>query len=222
MRRQLPLPLPPRSALGRADFVVGPANAAALAGVEGWADWPDGRLLLTGPEGAGKTHLARVWQALRPGTDWTTGAMLKADEVPALAAAGAVVDDAGGAAGDAAAEQALFHLLNLCKAEAAPVLIVARTPPRDWGLGLPDLASRLTATTALRLEAPDDALLAAVLGKHFADRQVAVAPEVLAWLVVRIERSLSAAAQVAARLDAAALEGRRAITIPLARSVLLP
>lgn len=222
MSRQLALDLPLRAASGRGDFVVAPANAAALAAMDGWAAWPHGRLLLVGPEGAGKTHLARVWQAARPGTAWAEGDALDPSAVPALAAAGAVVDAAEAVAGDPARETALFHLVNLAQAEGAPLLLAARRPVRDWGLRLPDLESRLAATATVALAAPDDALLAAVMAKLFADRQVAVGPEVLAWLVLRLERSLAAAAAAVARLDAEALAQRRAITVPLARDLLGP
>jgi chromosomal replication initiation ATPase DnaA len=216
--RQLILDLPVRTARGRGDFFVSPANAVALAAVE--APWPAGRLLLTGPEGSGKTHLAALWQADRPGTDWCDGAALARADIPALAAAGAVVDAAEAVAGDPAAEAALFHLVNLAAAEGAPLLLTARKPARDWGVTLPDLQSRIQATPVAALSAPDDALLFAVLGKLFADRQVAVGPEVLGWLVARIERSLAEAGRVVAALDAEALAQRRAITVRLAGRVL--
>lgn len=218
MSRQLILDLPVRTARGRGDFFVSPANAVALAAVE--APWPAGRLLLTGPEGSGKTHLAALWQADRPGTDWCDGAALARADIPALAAAGAVVDAAEAVAGDPAAEAALFHLVNLAAAEGAPLLLTARKPARDWGVTLPDLQSRIQATPVAALSAPDDALLFAVLGKLFADRQVAVGPEVLGWLVARIERSLAEAGRVVAALDAEALAQRRAITVRLAGRVL--
>lgn len=220
MSRQLILDLPVRSARGRGDFFVSPANAPALAAVDGWRDWPEGRLLLAGPEGAGKTHLASLWQGDRPGTAWTEGRSLSEAAVPGLAASGAVVDAADAVAGDAARERALLHLLNLARAEGAPVLLTARAPVRDWGLALPDLASRLTATAVAPLPGPDDALLAAVLAKLFADRQVTVAPGVVDYLVLRMERSFAAAGRIVAALDAEALARSRAITVPLAAEVL--
>jgi len=180
--------------------------------------WPNGKLVVVGPAGSGKTHLGRIWAA-DAGADVVTGADLAQADIPALAAAGAVfVDDAGAVAGRA--EEALFHLHNLLGAQGGRLLLAARARPADWGLGLPDLKSRMEATTLVRLEAPDDALLAAILVKSFADRQVAVDPTLIAWLVPRIDRSASAATAIAARLDRAALGRGGRISRALAAEVL--
>ena len=83
--------------------------------------------------------------------------------------------------------------------EAGPhqAAISARRPPARWPIALPDLASRLRAAPAAAIGPPDDALLAAVLVKHFADRQVRVAPGVIGFAVRRMERSFAAAAALA-------------------------
>lgn len=220
MTRQLVLDLPVRAALGRGDFFVSPANAAALAAVDGWRGWPEMRLMLVGPEGAGKTHLARLWQGDRPGTAWVEGAEIAAADLPALSATGAVVDGADAAAGHPGGERALLHLVNLARSEGAPLLMTARTPVRDWALALPDLASRLAATAVAVLPEPDDHLLAAVLVKLFADRQIVVGPEVVDYLLPRMERRLGTAGRIVAALDAEALAQGRPITVRLAGQVL--
>ncbi|RMD88740.1 MAG: chromosomal replication initiator DnaA, partial [Alphaproteobacteria bacterium] len=194
MTRQLPLPLPSRPALGRGDFFVSPANAAALAALDDWRNWPDGRLALIGPEGAGKSHLAAVWAR-------ETGArVLPADELDAATIAAEIardrplaLEDADRLAGDAEGERALFHLLNLCREARRPLLLTARGAPAKWPVTLPDLASRLQAISLARLAPPDDALLAAVLVKLFADRQIRTGPELVTWLARRIDRSFAAA-----------------------------
>ncbi len=188
---QPPLPLAFVPRLGEADFFVSDANRVAVAWLAAPPNWPMPRTLLIGPAQSGKSHLARLFGARHGGQ---------------------VIDDADRSPDP----EALFHAWNAAT-PAAPLLLTARQRPADWGHGLPDLASRLAATPLARLEEPDDALLGAVLAKHFADRGVRVGEDVVAWLVARIERSFAAAARVAAELDAAALAGQRAITIPLAR-----
>ena len=99
-------------------------------------------------------------------------------------------------------------------------MITARRPPRFWSVALDDLGSRLRAALAAAIGPPDDALLGAVLVKHFADRQLHVAPEVIAYLLRRMERSFAAAANITARLDAVALRNRCAVTISLVHNIL--
>jgi len=206
--------------MGRADFVVSPANAAALAAVEGWAGWPEGKLLLAGPEGSGKTHLAHVWAAAAGGIVLPAAALTGA-VLPALAEAGRVaVDDADALAGDRAGERALLHLHNMLAEAGGRLLLTARRPAPAWGVRLPDLASRAEAAALARLERPDDRLLEGVLVKLFADRQLPASPELVAYLTARMERSLAAARALVAALDARALAEGGAVTVRLAGRVL--
>jgi len=214
MAEQLALPLPRRRALGREDFYVSPANAHVLAMVETSENWPGGKLVIAGPEGAGKTHLAHVFAAaagarvLRPG-EVTTGTIAGVAKGPL------VLDDA-----DAADETALFHLFNMMTEARQPFLMTAAHAPAHWGLKLADLESRLSAVTALTLGQPDDALLTAVLAKHFADRQISPPANLIPYLVRSMERSLAAAARVVAEIDRRALAEALPINRALAAAVL--
>jgi chromosomal replication initiation ATPase DnaA len=219
MAEQLSFDLPVRAALGREDFFVSPANAEAVAMVEGWQGWPSHKLILTGPAGAGKTHLAHVWAGLS-GAGIVAARDLGGCDIAHLGQGCTVVEGADAVAGDSAAEAALFHLHNLTLAEGGALLVTARTPPHLWGLTLPDLASRLQGTLHAALGAPDDALLSAVLMKLFADRQLSPSPDTIPYLARRMERSFRAAEDVVADLDAAALAQHRPITRPLAAQVL--
>ena len=219
MIRQLAFDLPAREAWRREDFFPSPANAAALAAVDDWRNWPGGKLVLTGPKGSGKTHLARLWAA-EAGAALLPAADLATADLPALSSHGAVaVEDAETAAGNPQAEAAFFHLHNLVT-QSGHLLVTASLPPRDWGLALPDLASRLQAAALARIEAPDDALLSAVLIKLFADRQITVPPALIPYLVARMERSIDAARAIVAALDARALAEGRPITRQLAADLL--
>jgi chromosomal replication initiation ATPase DnaA len=191
-----------------------PANARALAAIDGWRDWPGGKLALVGPSGSGKTHLAHVWAAESGATILPARGIAGAD-ARALAARGAVVvEDMGTLPAEAADERALLHLHNHLLAEGGRLLMTARAAPARWPIALPDLASRMQATGVATLDPPDDALLSAVLVKLFADRQVTVPPSVIDYLLTRMERSLAAARDLVARLDAHALAEGHAITRP--------
>lgn len=221
MTRQLALDLALPPALGRDDFLPGAANAVALALLDGAEDWPQGRLLLVGPEGSGKSHLAAFWAA-EQGAPRVAAADLDPDSAAMLVAPGGAlaVEDADRAAGLPAAEAGLFHLWNLAAARGCRLLLTARTPPRDWGVALPDLASRMAATAVVRLAAPDEALLAAVLVKLFADRQLSPAPGVIEALLRRMDRDLGLARRLVGRIDGMALAAGRPVTRPLALAAL--
>ncbi|MEF3046957.1 chromosomal replication initiator DnaA [Pseudotabrizicola sp. L79] len=219
MIRQLAFDLPAQEAWRREDFFVSPANAVALAAVDGWRDWPLGKLVLVGPEGSGKTHLARMWAAA-VGARIVAGAELAGADIAHLAAGGpVVVEDAEAVAGNRQAEEALFHLHNMVVPQA-PLLLTARQPARDWGITLPDLRSRMDAASLARLEPPDDALLAAVLVKLFGDRQVVVPAALIPWMVTRMERSLAVARRLVAALDARALAEGKPISRAMAAALL--
>lgn len=219
MPEQLRFDLPVRQALGRDDFFVSPANAAAVAMIEGWQGWAGRKLLLAGPEASGKTHLAHVWAGLS-GAEIVEAQNLPDADIPALASGHVTIEDAQKIAGTPAAEEALFHLHNLTLAEGHALLVTADAPPLRWGLELPDLASRMQGTTLVALEPPDDALLTAVLMKLFADRQLSPAPETIAYLVTRMPRAFDAAGRLVDALDESALEEGKPINRALARQVL--
>ena len=218
--RQLTFDLAVRPALGRDSFMVAPSNALALARIDTWQDWPNRTLVLAGPTGAGKSHLAAVW-AGASGAETIAAATLRDAVIPTLAARPAlVVEDADRMEGDAAAEAALFHLLN-ARAEAGGwLLVTGQTAPARWPIRLPDLLSRLQAFDLVQLEQPDDALLSAMLVKMFADRQLAVTPDLISYLVTRIDRSAEAARATVLKLDRVALVKKRPLTRRLAAEVL--
>lgn len=215
--RQLPLDLGHRPALGSADFLVAPCNAEAVAWLDRWPQWPAPALAVYGAAGCGKSHLAQVFAA-RTGAPVIAAASLHPDDPPRLLAGGcaAVIED-----GDRGVDEvALFHLFNLAKESGCTLLLSGRIPPAQWPLTLPDLRSRLNAIPAIGIAPPDDALIAALLIKLFADRQLRVGQEVVAYLLTRMERSFAAARAVVAAVDRAALAEKREITVPLVRQVL--
>jgi len=214
--RQLAFSFAPGASLARADFVVTEANRMALAWLDRAPDWPAGRLVLSGPPGSGKTHLAAIF-AQDAQAPVLAGRSLAAETLPALLPphGHVVVEDA-----DQAAGRPLLHLLNLAAELGGRVLLTARRPALSWGVELPDLRSRLAAAGQASLGIPDEALLDAVLAKTAADRQLRLAPAVTEWLVARLPRDLAAAAAAVAALDAAALAAGRPADTRMARLVL--
>lgn len=219
MSRQLSFDLPAKPALGRDDFYVAPANALAVAMIDKTDLWPGRKLVLFGPAGAGKTHLAHVWAQTNGATMCAARDLASAD-VPALAQGPVVVEDVPCIAQDRTTQEALFHLHNLVLAEGHSLLMTGRGEPVHWGMTLPDLQSRIAGSQSVALSPPDDALLGAVLVKLFQDRQVIPRPDVIPYLVTHMDRSFAAAARIVERMDQIALEEGRSLTRALAARLL--
>lgn len=216
--RQLAIPFEQRPALGGEDFLVTPANAEAVAWIDRWPAWPAPCLTVWGPEGCGKTHLARVFLARTGGAILDRAGLARAAaETPGKVHVVEDLDRAPLAGGEA---EALFHLYNAAKEAGGFLLLTARQAPARWQVALADLRSRLLAAPAAEVTAPDDDLLAALLVKQFADRQLRVEAEVIAYLAPRMDRTFRAARDIVAAIDAEALAQRRNVTVPLARDVL--
>ena len=218
MARQLVFELGHRPASGREDFLVGPSNEAAVALIDAWPDWPDNIVALSGPSGSGKTHLAEVWRMASGAISLLPDELANAD-IPALVARRTIIlEDLATLPPEG--ERALFHLINLARAEGAFLLLTSAEPLARLPLKLPDLVSRLKAVPQAALGTPDDALLTGILVKLFADRQLRVPPAVTTYLASRIERSVAAARRVVAEIDRASLSGKRPVTVPLAAEIL--
>jgi chromosomal replication initiation ATPase DnaA len=214
---QLVLELPHRQALSAEDFLVSLSNARAVELVDSWPGWPSAAALVIGPEGAGKSHLAHVWR-LKSGARQVAareigdGAIADLESLNTL-----VVEDIDRGVGD---ERVLFHLLNLAREKRYSILLTARKAPGEIDIALPDLRSRLRALPLVRIEAPDEGLLKAVLVKLFADRQLAVEPHVVAYLALHMERSMEAASKVVDAADRLSLAMHRKVTRAIAAEAL--
>jgi chromosomal replication initiation ATPase DnaA len=209
--------LPHAESLTRDNFLEGPANAAGLALVDSWPEWPNRIMLLIGPQGSGKSHLAAIW-AEQAGARSISAHALTAAAVPGALATGAlVVEDLNAPDFD---ERALFHLMNLAREDEAFVLITARVPPSASQIELRDLRSRLRAVPTISLLPPDDGLFRALIVKFCADRQMAIDEGVVSYLATRIERSYAAARQAVELLDGEALRLGRPVTRALAAELL--
>ncbi len=211
--RQLPLPFPAEASYAEADFIPAPSNREAQAWLARPADWPYGRLVLYGPPGSGKTHLLHLWCARQQAGFWSGLAL------PPLTALlpdrGIAVDDA-----DLADETALFHLINAAREAGRPLLLVGRHAPARWPTRLPDLASRLRASTAVAIGPAEDALLRPLLARLLAARQLDLPMALQTWLLDRLPREPVALVEAVARLDRAAMAQGRGVTRALAAAIL--
>jgi chromosomal replication initiation ATPase DnaA len=212
MTRQLRLKFRREVSFARSDFVAGPCNAQALAAIDAWPGWHGGCLALFGPEGAGKTHLARIW------AERAQAVILDRADLSPDAAVGrpALVEDVD----QGCDPEALFHLINMAGHDGGGLMLTARIAPVTWPATLPDLRSRLNALPVAQIEAPDDEVLEGVLRKFFKERSIRPPQDIFPYLLRRMERSVPAARAIVKRLDEVADEEQRPISRALARQIM--
>lgn len=191
---QLPLPLAWPADPTDDDFLISASNTHAAQHLRRWGAWPVMATLLVGPRKSGRSTLARLF---------------------AQQSAGTIIDDA-----ERVSETAIFHAWNAAQADRRPLLMVAEAPPPDWAIKLPDLRSRLAATPVARIGPPDDALMAALFERAFLRHQLDARPDLIDWLVARVERSHIAIERTVDVLDQAALASRKRLSITQARTTM--
>ena len=212
MARQLRLGLRRPAPYARATFVEGASNAEARTAVDAWPAWPGGVLALVGPEGVGKTHLARAWAE-------RANAVVLDRTVPDVAAAArrpALLEDVD----QGCDPEALFHLINVAGRSAAGLLLTARSRPAAWTCALPDLRSRLNALVVAEIAPPDDDVLLGVLKNFFRERNIRPHDDVYPYLLRRMERSIVGAREIVRRLDETEDPEIRPVSRLLARQIL--
>lgn len=221
--QQIPLDLGHRTALERHDFLIANNNQDAVAWIDLWPEWPAPALVLYGPVASGKTHLGAVW-AERSSAVCLKAASINEDIIREIADMdhNVIIEDGDSLIGNLAGEKGLFHLYNIFKDNKRSILLTLKEPPVRRTFALPDLASRLRAAPSVAIREPDEDLIAALLIKHFSDRQIRVGADVLNYILPRIERSFEAVRNLVESADQKAMIEKRKISIPLLRDILNP
>jgi chromosomal replication initiation ATPase DnaA len=213
---QLTLDFDHRAALSGEDFLVADCNRDAISWIDIWPNWPTPVVVIFGPAGSGKSHLAAVFAA------YSGAKKISANEFEFTAAnivSDLIIEDVDGIL-SSDREEPLLHVYNAIKEASQRVLMTATAPPARWGIALPDLLSRMNAAISVEIGLPTDALIAALLVKVFADRQVQVSSDVIMYAASRMERSFLAVQQIVENADRMALASKKKITVNLMKQVL--
>jgi len=213
--QQLPLVFAHDAAVSRDDLLISDPLSAAVSIVDSWPQWPSPLVILMGPVGSGKTHLASIWQQKSNAVSILAEAGSNA--VSAAASGPVLFEDVDRCGFD---ETTFFHVINSVREHGYTMLMTTRQWPMSWPVTLPDLRSRLKAATMVEIGEPDDELLAQVLVKLFSDRQLTVDDKIISYIVARMERSLDSAQNIVEQMDHLALGRGVRISRSLASEVL--
>jgi len=218
---QISFDLGHRHAYGREDFWVSDSNREAIAWLDKWPDWSAPALVIFGSPASGKTHLLQVWKKEAEAKEILPQDLVTETINRMIGESHAVmIDDMSQVMSEKDKEEALFHLYNLMQERGGHLLMTAPLSVREWPILLPDLKSRLLAVPSVAIEPPDDDLMAVVLTKLFSDRQIFVSPDVVQFILPRIERSFLTICNMVEKIDRKALSEKRSVTIPLVREIL--
>lgn len=199
------------------DFVLSSSNSNAYKLVKKWPHWNSHAILIYGPQGSGKSHLAKIWQSR------TEAVFLNAHDVYKHSAVIAKSENKRFILDDVERihdEVSLFHMFNSIKEISGSLLVTASRHPSNLQIRLPDIKSRLCAIPSAGVNNPDDELLRQILFKQFTDRQLKVPLEVIDYLISRMERSFPALYRTVEALDKNAMLEKKSITVPFARKIL--
>ncbi|HXZ60946.1 MAG TPA: DnaA regulatory inactivator Hda [Steroidobacteraceae bacterium] len=182
---------------------------------------------LSGPGGAGKTHLLQATCAAASGA-WRAGYLPLAAVTHlgggVLEGLGQLqclcLDDLDRVAGELAWERSLFGLLREIEDAGGALLAAARAPPALLPWALPDLGSRFAACAVFALRALDEAEQHAALELRARLRGLELPEETWQWLRRRYPRDMRRLYELLDTLDTAALAAQRRLTIPFIRDVL--
>lgn len=194
MTDQIALPFAWPAEEDERDFIISDANRIAVRHLEHWSLWPVMATILTGPRKSGRSLLGRIFAAK---------------------SGGRFIDNA-----EVQDEERLFHAWNAAQADRKPLLLAADLPPAKWRIKLPDLRSRLLASPHVAIEEPDFPLMSGLVEKLIHARGLIARPEVVRYVVPRIERSYIGVGRIVDALDEAALARRRPIGMAVAREAL--
>lgn len=217
--KQLVFDLPHLAAFEADDFLLSSCNRSAADMIDRWPDWPAHAVVICGPAGSGKSHLVSVWRQ-RSGADVVAMADVSADTVTQFQQSGHLAIEDVAAGGGPERERLVFHLLNQAREAKSQILITTRHAPGELDIALPDLRSRLRALPIAEIQPIDDALLSGLLVKLFSDRQLAIDPGVIKYLMRHMERSAESAREIVERIDHLALATHRKVTRALAADAL--
>jgi len=223
MIKQYHIPLPKKESMNLEDFLTSSSNEEAVNLLlrSDPSCWSSHAFLLCGASGTGKTHLLSIWANKMK----ATYVKINSNEIDNLVNGNSnslayIIDDVDKIAGNKKAEEWLQHFYNATKDANIPLLLSAKTPPIEWGLSLRDILTRLKSCHTVFLKEPDDILIRGLLLKLFQDRQLLVDMNVIDYISSRLERTGNAIIVSVDKLDKAALEGHRKISIPFAQKIL--
>ena len=218
--KQLYFEMPNKKALGIEDYIITDSNNFAFDLIVKMVKGEINFGLISGPPYSGKTHLSKIliknarnYKILYFDGDYQN--ILDRFEDSDFF----ILENIDKAKHDKF-EHELFHIINLAKENNKKLLMTSRKRISEIDLNLEDLKSRLNSILEAKIKEPDDQLMELLLIKIFNDKQLKIKPNIIDFLVSRLERSYESINLFIEKIDKFSLEKGKKITIPLINDLL--
>ena len=213
--QQLAIPLPDQVTTDASTLLVEAATREVWTWLSAWPEWPLPQVVVVGPVGAGKSHMARALSLLRGGILLTAEESL--DPLYLVHSFPIIIVDGYDCYKD---ESWLFHLYNLAQEHHRQVVYFGRTAPASHSFMVKDLASRLRSLPCLEIHEPDDDLFRKLFRKELLKRGMLCGDDILEYIYRRFDRSYTTIHYLVKVIDELTLSQQRPLTLPLLKEII--
>ena len=198
------------------NFFVSTSNLEAFEILNSWPKWIKKFINLYGEKYSGKSHLARIFESKSTclnisEKDFTEEILIKFKTKQSL-----IIEDYQ----NNISENLLYSLINIVEQENKYLLITSEKPINEFNYKLNDLVSRLNNFLYIKLGAPDDELIYALIVKNFSDRQITIDKKLIDYIIKRIDRSYESIFIFISKVDQLSLQKGKPINLEVIKKVL--
>ena len=198
------------------NFFVSTSNVEAFEILNSWPKWIKKFINLYGEKYSGKSHLAKIFESKSTclnisEKDFTEEILIKFKTKQSL-----IIEDYQ----NNISENLLYSLINIVEQENKYLLITSEKPINEFNYKLNDLVSRLNNFLYIKLGAPDDELIYALIVKNFSDRQITIDKKLIDYIIKRIDRSYESIFIFISKVDQLSLQKGKPINLEVIKKVL--
>ena len=198
------------------NFFVSNSNLEAFEILNNWPKWIKKFINLYGEKYSGKSHLAKIFELKSTclnisEKNFTEEILIKFKTKQSL-----IIEDYQ----NNISENLLYSLINIVEQENKYLLITSEKPINEFNYKLNDLVSRLNNFLYIKLGAPDDELIYALIVKNFSDRQITIDKKLIDYIIKRIDRSYESIFIFISKVDQLSLQKGKPINLEVVNKVL--
>ena len=198
------------------DFYVSSSNSFAFDIINSWPKWLKKSVNLCGEKYSGKSHLAKIFESKTSCLNVTSKNFSDKTIIKFKTKQALIIEDFN----TEIPEKLLYSLFNIVEQENKYLLITSVKPLNKFDFNLKDLISRINNCLYLKLEAPDDELIYALIIKNFSDRQITIEKKFVDFIIKNIDRSYEKIYEFIYKIDEISLKKKKSIDFKIIKEAL--